>query len=382
MQSSTDAIERPQRTGHERIEDRIGRFLAGGSVEVAAAGGGGGRAGGLPPPPAASPLSSAQISPQQIVDDGPTISYAKGGRFVKVRIPGAPPRGRGDRKPISGFSARSRRALLTVVNSIDQTRVGPGQFRFITLTYPKAFASVKASKRDLDTIVKRFERTWGRHAIIWKLEPQKRGAPHFHLLTMMGNADQQQLEAELKWWADNWHDIAGGGDPCHLKWHMGQLGNRPCVEVVKDWQGVASYAGKYLGKVSKGDEEWKHPGRYWGKRHAELLPITIVEESVEVAIAAKVRRQCVRWYEHQAATRYYVPGKKRKPGYCLYAKDVVGDSRVADCIDYLREVLEVDVRPQRRRWPCSRGGCSMFMPVATFLRIIVWAEGEFVALPS
>ncbi len=129
-----------------------------------------------------SPLSSAQAAP-------PVLAVARNGNYSKVSMPelkgSRSVRARGDRGNISEFSARSRRALLTLVNSINRDVVSVHCVRFVTLTFPGEFPTIKASKRHLDALLKRFERHWGRRAIIWKIEPQGRGAPHFHLLVLM-----------------------------------------------------------------------------------------------------------------------------------------------------------------------------------------------------
>jgi hypothetical protein len=274
------------------------------------------------------------------------------------------------------------------VNSIDQRISKPGDFAFVTLTYAKAFPTAAASKKDLDVFWKRFERAWGLKSMIWKLEPQKRGAPHFHLLVHM-TAGFDHL-AVLEWSANAWHDIAGGGDRHHLKWHLGMLGNRPCVEVVRDWQGVANYAGKYLGKVTQGDEEWSHPGRYWAIRREELLPITMSTHDVSARTAALLRRVCVRWFERQRSGWFYIPGKRllsgrhrspsRMSGKSLISLSESSDAvRVSTCIAQLSELLDVQIRPQLRRWRSSRGGFSGFMPAEQFERLLLWAEREAVS---
>jgi hypothetical protein len=355
-------------------------------------------------------LSSGQISPQtpvagqkrhiegeaqdrdeiseqvEEVEDGPSLTYAQGGNFVSVRIPGCAPVGGGAREKITGFSAKSRRALLRVVNSIDQGAVRASEFVFITLTYPEAFPSARASKRDLDTFAKRFTAAQGRHWFIWKLEPQQRGAPHYHLLAFMPG--QRCYISLLEWVARAWHEIAGGGDENHLKWHLGALGNRPCVEVVKDFAGVGRYASKYLGKATDGGEEWQHPGRYWGQRHPELAPITRITESVDLEQAKQMRRQCIRYFEHQASNWFRFSGKQRAdgthiPGFTHHGShrfslncSTSGQQavRVRDHMQEIAQILGVEVRQQKRRWPTSRGGFSGFMPAETFKRLLTWSR--------
>src|SRR5690606_1419342 len=56
----------------------------------------------------------------------------------------------------------------------------------VTLTYPRHWPTDPRSwKKHLDAWRKRMQRAWGRLPAVWKLEPQRRGAPHFHLLVVV-----------------------------------------------------------------------------------------------------------------------------------------------------------------------------------------------------
>lgn len=317
--------------------------------------------------------------------DEPTISWALNGRCAKLKIPGPPPKGRGDRRECTGFSASAQRAMLATVNSFDQEKCKPSDFLFVTLTYPKEFPTARATKRDLEKIIKRFKRAWGVKSIIWKLEPQRRGAPHYHLLILFGETQPGQLEELVTWWAMNWNEIAGGDveeeKRKHLRLALGQArGSRPCVEKVHDWKGVANYAAKYLGKRTPDKPEWKHPGRFWGIYGRDKLPITICTDQVPQEAAKLVRRACVRYFEHQPPVSYYAPGKGRRPGRKLPSKAKInigyGERCVKDQIADLSVMFDVQIRPQRRRWKSCRGGITLFLAMADFLRIVAWARHE------
>ena len=372
-------------------------FLHGGEVAAAPEAGrsaGGPEAGGRSVDAAAAPVSSSeQIFPRRVEQrpDGPSLLYAVGGRWAQVHVPGAaPPRGR--RGEVTTFTARSRLALLRVVNAIDQTVARVEDFRFVTLTYPRQFPTAEASKRDLERWFKRLEREFGRVGLIWKLEPQKRGAPHYHLLVYSRSVSAEQL---LDFTVRAWHEIAGRGDPNHLLFHQGKLPkSRPCVETVREWRGVASYAAKYLGAIDKGggDEQWQHQGRYWGVRGRLLLPITYVREPLSPRAAVLLRRACVRFSEHQAPASFYLPGRLgldgvHRAGRRLSARmlvDLDGVRRLPlsapEARERLSSLLEREIRPQRRRWRSSRGGWSGFMPAGEFLRAVEWARAQDAAV--
>lgn len=217
--------------------------------------------GGVPSlyPGVGVPLSSAHIRPFAEWYEGASILKISKGRKTERK-------GGGQRKAIKGFSYQSRRRLMRTIGAIRRDAVLPD---FVTLTYPDNFPDVKKAKRDLKIFLQRFERAYPNAGAVWKLEPQKRGAPHFHLLVWGCNT--QEL---FKWVAFNWYEIAGEGDQKHLFFHLGAFkGSVPCVQRVRSFNGVMAYASKYLGKtfeVSGWGDAWT--GRYWGVYKRENIP--------------------------------------------------------------------------------------------------------------
>lgn len=178
------------------------------------------------------------------------------------------------RGEIVGFSWRSRMRLLRQLACIDQSKVESGLF--VTLTYPGVFSLNPAEwKRDLDAFVKRLRREHPEAAGWWKLEPQRRGAPHFHLLLFgVGGLDLAALQG---WVSGAWYEVVDSGDVRHL--HAGTR-----VERVRTWAGVMAYAGKYLGKTGMPhgmglelESVWRCVGRWWGSFGREHLPTAAVE---------------------------------------------------------------------------------------------------------
>ena len=205
------------------------------------------------------PLSMMQISP--------FIEYRAGASLLKAHKGGIPkqPKG-GKRKPIDGFSPSARRRLMAMIAGVRRDAPLP---MFITLTYPEVFPDPKTSKRHLDTFFKRFKRAFPAGGSIWKLEPQQRGAPHFHIMTW--GCDLLQV---MQFVPQAWFEIAGSNDQKHLMWHCGELGNQHCVQQVRKFEGVRSYASKYLGKtfeVAGWQGRWT--GRYWGVINRGAVPL-------------------------------------------------------------------------------------------------------------
>lgn len=149
------------------------------------------------------------------------------------------------------FSRKSRTRLLRKLNSIDREAVGVPHF--VTLTYPGQWDRDPASwKRHLDAWAKRLGRKFPEAFAVWKLEPQKRGAPHFHLLVFGAEG------LDGGWVRASWYEVVDSGDPRHLR-------HGADVQLVRSWRGVNSYASKYMGKLVEDlDEEWRRAGRWWG----------------------------------------------------------------------------------------------------------------------
>jgi hypothetical protein len=176
---------------------------------------------------------------------------------------------------------------------------------FVTLTYPDEFPDPAESKVHLDNFEKRLKRAFPKAGALWKVEPQKRGAPHYHCLVW---------GVPFIWLSSfvpqAWYEIAGGGDPKHLAWHEGRCGhgNKHCVQEVRSFKGVWFYAAKYLGKtfeVAGWNKKWT--GRYWGVMAPENIPFG---EMRELVITRQKAVQIMR-YERRFARSWKGRDKKK-----------------------------------------------------------------------
>lgn len=178
--------------------------------------------------------------------------------------------GGGLRGVVKGFSRGSRRRLMSKIAGVRRDAKLPV---FVTLTYPKAFPEPRASKYHLKCFIQSIKRAFPEVGIIWKLEPQKRGAPHYHLLVW--GSSEKNLRA---WVPTAWHEIAGGGDNYHLLWHEGKLKNKHCVNAVYSFKGVWSYASKYLGKTFEvAGWDSQEVGRFWAVVKPNNIPFGEVQ---------------------------------------------------------------------------------------------------------
>ncbi len=227
-----------------------------------------------------SPLSKAHNRPFS-----PEMTYWRGGSLLISR------RGvetqnitHGQRGKIVEFSKAARLRMMKFLGTIQRDQLPV----FVTLTFPENFPSVAESKRVMKSFLRREKRAWPDLAGIIKIEPQLRGAAHFHLLVW--NLVENKFYKYLLWVADNWHELAGQGDENHLKLLLGELEkSRPCVEKVRSWGGVMHYTSKYLAKTIE-KFHGQYPGRFWWTFNREKIPwaeevtVPVSREKAELAI--------------------------------------------------------------------------------------------------
>lgn len=229
--------------------------------------------------PTQSPgLSTAHIWPQQ---PPAALSTALGGSLARIEFPsgGKRPRaGGGRRQTISEFSRASRRRLLQLLNSLNRNKIKLPLF--ITLTYPGEFPEdPRVWKKHLQAWRRRMLRKFGRCPMVWRLEFQKRGAPHFHLLAFV-DAPLAEVRGFV---SGSWYEACGKISAEHLR-----AGTN--VEAVRSWAGVNAYAAKYMGKLEKLAAGVENPGRFWGVWLKELLPISFEVVPLTHYQALRIRR--------------------------------------------------------------------------------------------
>lgn len=182
----------------------------------------------------------------------------------------APPGG--ERSEISGFSKASRKRLFELLHSLEFERV-----LFITLTYPAEYPrDWQVYKAHLRAFRARLERKFGKVRTVWRLEYQKRGAPHYHLLLL----DAPFIDKT--WVSEAWYEIVASRDEKHL-----QAGtNVVNIDAKQGSALVASYIGKYVSKPGMEVEpnERSKTGRHWGRWNIEAprsVSFTLEERQVE-----------------------------------------------------------------------------------------------------
>lgn len=259
-------------------------------------------------------------------------------------------------RAITEWSKKSRANMIKVLASLDWSPLFAGFAlpAMTTLTYPGDWLAVapdgKTAKKHLELFFKRFERAWGvEWTGVWKFEFQRRGAPHFHLLSVPpaglsgAAADAEYRErmaayerGELtrrprrrtvenhnlgyqEWLSATWADIVAHPDPAERARHLAAGTNVSWKEGAKasDPKRLSVYFAKHGSFKAKEyqhvvPEEWrepgKGPGRFWGYRGVEKLTREVELAPADWQFLARTLRRL------KARTRIWDPTKDNGPG--------------------------------------------------------------------
>lgn len=239
------------------------------------------------------------------------VEIAPGGDCIRLCMPTGPI-GKTNRPPrgnISGFTRGSRSRALRLLKSLDKTQIDITRVFFTSNTYAgegHPIPTPRQAKQDLRAFCKRIDRAFGPSTVIWKLEPQKRGAPHFHLLVILPPGADARAFGD--WARRNWHEMVGDGQEAHLMHGID-------VQPMKDWKQVTNYLCKYIGKVidKYNDDgmanrpDWNWPGRWWGKHNIDLVPHRRQRQDISRRTAVILARALRGWYSSQTTTRWWSP---------------------------------------------------------------------------
>lgn len=215
-------------------------------------------------------LSSAHISPRSWAEVAPEGSFLAVHVGRKQPCP-VPPTTRG---AVHGFSRQSRSRLLKTLAKLNRQVVS--RALFVTLTYPLSESvSFSLCKRHLDSFAKRLARKFARCAVIWRMELQKNGTPHFHLIVV----NQRFIPHE--WVRRCWSQIVFGGN--------GDKYIRTETKRVVSFKEALSYAAKYAAKLAD-DETPDTEGRVWGIYGRRNLPIRVLQWELDAVGETRLAR--------------------------------------------------------------------------------------------
>lgn len=262
----------------------------------------------------ASDAASVERSAEKLADAVDLRGGAGGGHEFRL-APGlmclvGPPRegqvGGGTRRPITGFSASSRRRMLRTLGTLDLASVG-GIPVFVTLTYPGDWRALcptgREAKRHLDLFRRRWLRRWGVFPAVWKMEFQPRRhrpveqrlAPHFHLLASLPTLDPAgatptptTLSTAREWVSQTWWEVVGSGDARHLR------AGTQILEADGSTPGrIIGYFAGYTAGKSKEEQhlappDWPGLGRFWGVWGIPRIEVSVALSDEEFYMLRRV----------------------------------------------------------------------------------------------
>ena len=269
---------------------------------------------------------------------------------------------------ITEWSRKSRSSMCRTFAELDYSPlVESGRIpAMVTLTYPgdwEVVAPTGASvKRHMTLWRKRFQREYGEPArYIWKLEFQRRGAPHIHLWMAPPMSPGRSGLGFAQWLSDTWAQVVDNPDAEHKARHRLAGTGIDVLSGLKacDPKRLAIYFTKHSSPNMHGDKEYQHivpelwqrpgrgPGRFWGVFGLKKA-IAIAEVAQDVYLTA--RRIMRRWSRSQAA---YGDSTSRFPTAVVPRTAV----RLVPRVD--PETGAVTYRRlRRRRALCNQGGLA------------------------
>lgn len=195
------------------------------------------------------------------------------------------------RGEVTSWTRKSRAKMAMTLAALDWSylRDATGLPAMVTLTYPADWVTVaptgRVVKDHLKVLRKRWERAWGGPPkCAWKLEFQRRGAPHIHIGPIdvpLGRAERGRRRAVgdglpfNRWLSVVWADIVNHPDPAERQRHELAGTNVDYKQGMRcaDPKRLAVYFSKHGAWQTKEyqnsvPDEWKGegkgPGRFWG----------------------------------------------------------------------------------------------------------------------
>lgn len=266
---------------------------------------------------------------------------------------------------ITAWSRKSRANMTRCLSELDYSPLFAAGATpcMMTLTYPGDWLTVAPSgaavKAQVESLRKRWARTWGngqKPPWLWKLEFQKRGAPHMHFFLTIPDGEKEcsccgETLAFRGWLSHNWADVVAHPDPEERRRHRLAGTGIDFREGVRarDPKRLAVYFTKHGGAA--GGKEYQHqvplawqtsgngPGRFWG--HPGLRRVRR-EVYIDQERYVRVRRTL----RKIAASRQLVSTTAVPRG-----REVL-DHETGELRQRKRKVT------RRRKVPCSAGGLA------------------------
>lgn len=263
------------------------------------------------------------------------------------------------KKAVVQWSDKSRVKMLERFATLDYSPFGLDEslLAFITLTYPSDWKVVvptaAAAKRHLHTLRKRFERNFGRKFFaLWKMEFQRRGAPHFHILAPVPNGPEFR-----EWLSAAWVEVVNHPDPIERKKHLlAGTGVDKAKGVTADTaQRISFYFSKHS-SAGKGPKEYQNTppeewvttgsvGRFWGYWGLDVASSTVQMSDTHALFIARTfrrwqraNRKTVVVYVWRVNTRTGVVRKRKSRRKARLQRNSQGFRLIPDSVKAINQI--------------------------------------------
>jgi hypothetical protein len=224
------------------------------------------------------------------------------------------------RSRITEWSRKSIRNMTERLMTLDyRPLVEAGTPALCTLTLPDEWEQYaptgKAFHRLIRNFQKRYARAWGRELVgVWKLEFQRRGAPHLHMLIVPQLGAAKCGRTWRRWYSETWADVLGVTGETRRNVIGFHSDPKTCADYAEglrmsDPKRIGIYFTKHA--LLK-DKEYQNivpklwcvegagPGRFWGR-----WGLPVIEAAVEVTYdqAVKLARTMRRLERARGAMR-------------------------------------------------------------------------------
>lgn len=232
---------------------------------------------------------------------------------------------RSPRGAVTVWSSGSRSRMVQRLAALDWSPItapAPGyRAAMVTLTYPGDWLAVcptaEAAKKQLKAFRAAHARRWGAFPAVWKLEFQRRGAPHFHLYmpipmgmhtwTVQGGSNPERSGMYCDWLSLTWARIVGAeGVERQMHEHAGTGVDLAEAGKMKDPKRIAVYFTGHQAKVSGAKRHQHQPpaewlaaggtGRWWG---VWTLKPVVASAEVSPAFAVEAKRTLRHYLDSQ-----------------------------------------------------------------------------------
>lgn len=260
-------------------------------------------------------LDTSAISVQQ-ASEVARVEFTPGGVIAKRTLhcsPGKP----AIRGEVKGLSRKSAKRLRERMCRIDWGKLVPADGKserafLLSITYPSQYpTSWREHKANLKAFIVRLRRRFDVQGLLWRLEHQRRSAPHYHVILVLGQSvDAGKLQ---RWCLRAWFEVCGTGDPWHLIHGADtrQLYGKPGK--------LMRYLSKVMRYISKSEDGGPAAGtgRCWGVwgelPEGETLVVSLTRERW-----VEFTRRLRRWGK---GSRYVEGITASWRGFCVFGAD-------------------------------------------------------------